>query len=359
MRLRGLVLAGIVVAPNAVALAACQGTVLWSNPPDDGGGGDSGDGGGLPVDSGGSPDADAEGGTVSSLDCPTIAWPKMLAAPIVPLQTIANLNLSQGGPLSMTLAYGESVNCPVTPSDAGSYPSTVWATWGANADVSFAYRVDAPHLFYLLQLTGAYSGTLTFHSRPGGAYGNHQYVIGLNKLLRDGTPFHIDWTGTSATVVTPASIASATELFDGMMATFAPTYPVETDCYAAHDCIIVPDDLAFEANDGGIPSSAVVGFRPLKIYVQMPVGTSMPNMFYMWLAGSDAPDADAGSPPGMDAGGGIAVPSGCELDSWDRFGSCAQPVVPLCGERTTWVPLSCRDWPQSGYVVTCCPPDGG
>jgi hypothetical protein len=129
-----------------------------------------------------------------------------------------------------------------------------------------------------------------------------------------------------------------------------------SDCYAALDCSIVPDDLEAVANDGGV-SHALVGFRPLKIYVEMLVGTSTPDQLYTYLTGG--PDVrrqdDAGTVQGMSADGGVALGTGCAFASHDLWGSCAHPTGPLCGTRTDLHPSSCRDYPQSGYVVTCCP----
>jgi hypothetical protein len=284
----------------------------------------------------------------------------MLAAPIVPLQSMANLNTNASGPQKLTLAYAESVNCPSTPVDAGPHPGTTTAAWGPNNEVLIDYGLDAPNLLFMFTLNPGYTGTLTFHSRAGGAFGNHQYVISPSALLRDGAPFTIDWTGSTATVVQPAAIAAVNELFDAAMATFLPSFPAEQDCYAASDCNIVPNDLFFEANGTGA-DSAIFGFRPLKTYVQMPVGTSTPNQVYAFVTGGpDMQDpSDAGPFTGMDAGGGVLPPSGCARASGDIWGSCAHPVKPLCDKKPTWTPSSCRDYPQSGYVVTCCPPDGG
>jgi hypothetical protein len=367
MNVRLLLLASISLASASASVAACDGPVLWSGPDD---GGSLRDANGLDanpstLDAGvdGS-DATLDGSAAGDGSCESIAWPAMLAASITPLQTVANLNMNQSGPSAVTLAYGETVNCPATVFDGGNLPGSVAAAWGPANDVSFMYDVAAPNLFYTLEVSGAYTGTLSFHSRAGGAYGDHSYLIGVNQLLRDGTPFTIDWTGSSATVVTAASIGSVNELFDAMMATFAPTYPVETDCYDSQDCIIVPNEDPDE--DAGTPAYAVFGVRPLKIYVETLINTSVPHdLYFIFTAGPDlsysanGDDAgtDAGPLPGMDAGGGVNVPAGCEYSSGDLRGSCGAPTSPLC--QAGFVPYSCRDYPQSGYIATCCPGDGG
>ena len=367
MNQRLVLMASIVLGSASAGLFACDGPVLWSGPSDGGSPEDAND---LDVNQPGldatpGHDGGADGGqSDGATSCQAKAWPAMLAAAITPLQSIANLNMNESGPGATTLAYGETVNCPATFLDAGAYQGAAVAAWGPSNDVEFQYDLASPNLIYELQLTGAYAGTLAFHSRTGGAYGNHTYVIGVNQLSRDGSPFAIDWTGSSADQVAEPAITSVSELFDGIMATFAPTSPVESaDCYDAVDCLIVPDDLAFEANDGGIPSSAVFGVRPLKIYVQIPVGSSVPNELYVLFTGG--PDLqnpaqdDAGTMTGIDAGGAVSLPKvGCVYGSADLWGSCASPTGPLCNQAG-FAPFSCRDYPQSGYVVTCCPTDGG
>jgi hypothetical protein len=340
----------VTIACGASGAVACSGQVLWST----GQSAEQSEDAGASGNDAGVTANDA-GGT-----CQERAWPAMLAAPIVPLQSVANLNWNHDGPAAVTLAYAESVNCPskaLGPSEG--YDGGSHAAWGPADDVSFDYGNDAPHLFNTLFLRGGYTGTLAFHSRSGGAFGSHQYALGVGAITRDGAPFAIDWTGTSASSLSAATIASVTELFDGLMATFAPTYPAESDCHATGDCVIV---TSATLDDGGAAPNATFGFRPLKIYFDVPTGTSAPFDIYAFLTGGADlmnPPIDGGALVGADGGGGITAPAGCRAIGRDLWGSCEKPTTPLCGDQPGWTLYSCRDYPQSGFVATCCRTDGG
>src|ERR1700722_18664455 len=150
--------------------------------------------------------------------CESRSWPAMLAAPVVPFATVANLDLNHGGTGVVPLAYAQSVNCNLTTyeNDAGylnptSWPPQLYGTWGSQQDVLVAYDPTTMDLTQVV-LQGHYTGTISFTSRTGGAYGSHSYTLGVGQLTRDGAPMSTDWSGPGP----------FDEIMDGLLATYAP-----------------------------------------------------------------------------------------------------------------------------------------
>ena len=168
-------------------------------------------------------------GDVAVLCDPAIAWPAMLAAPIVPLHHAANLDLNHDGPGVVSRAYAESVNCSLTSftglTTPPSWPPQVYGAWGNHQDVQVSSDPTTSELTMLL-LQGGYAGAIPFASRAGGAYGTHSYTIGIGHLDRDGTPLNLDWNNP----------APFDEILDGLTATFVPAFASVQQCVAAAGC---------------------------------------------------------------------------------------------------------------------------
>jgi hypothetical protein len=94
-----------------------------------------------------------------------------------------------------------------------------------------------------------YTGALEFHSRDGGAYGNHTYVIrigasnpgpgpvvdaGGQVVMRDGVEFPADWNTYRNDAGKGIASPWANELYDGIMATFSSDTPAVTDCLSSN-----------------------------------------------------------------------------------------------------------------------------
>jgi hypothetical protein len=177
---------------------------------------------GSPVDAGTGADAACN---------PATAWPAMLAAPIVPLQNAANLNLNQEGAGVVYLGYAEMVNCAPTPSSGvgistlPGWPQQTYGTWGSAQQVTVAWDSDTADVTQLILGTG-YTGAIAFSSRMGGAYGRHTYTLGIGQLVRDGVTMPIDWTGA----------APFDEIFDGLLATFATPATTAQACDQSGAC---------------------------------------------------------------------------------------------------------------------------
>jgi len=318
-------------------------------------GNDAGSGGGqdssAPVADGGrtSDDAGSGGSADSSSGC---SLSGALNAPIIPLSKIAGLNMNESGLGTASLAYAESVYCGAGTfggqEDAGADPGTTITSW-AGGDISAQYNDSpGPNDLQTISVQGSYTGSLSFTSRSGGTYGTgHNYVIGVGTLTKDGLSFPIGFGGGNAD-------AAINELFDGMMATFAPAFPVDpNDCTSDGNCLLY--DASEQGDDAGVGGS-VFGVRALKMYVTMASDTT-PGSLYTFFTGSYG-QADAGV-PGVAGNGGLTIPAGCSSQSEGILGSCEDPAKAFCGNFAGTVVSSCLDYPQSGYQAVCCPPDAG
>ncbi len=100
--------------------------------------------------------------------------------------------------------------------------------WGDNGEIYAVYRVANHKLLELLLLPG-YLGTIDLTSRDG----QHTYKIPLGiQLQKDSANMELHWATDRN------FLEEANELYDAMIATFAPGFPPDTDCQASRRCII-------------------------------------------------------------------------------------------------------------------------
>jgi len=229
--------------------------------------------------------------------------------------------------------------------EAGADPGTTLIYWGPSQDFVAEYFASGD--LDDVSVGPTYTGKVTFQSRSAGAYGSgHVYKLGMGSITKDGAPFAIGWGANPA--------AGINEIYDGMMATFAPSYPAIADCTAINTCFV--DD---QSQDDGGAQESYFGIRPLVFYVGM-VGQSNPNTIYTFFVGGTVLPADAGV-PGLSGDGGLSLPNAnCVQMGPSALGySCADPpAAGFCSKAPGDVPVECQDWPV-GYTVTCCPADGG
>jgi hypothetical protein len=190
----------------------------------------------------------------------------MLASPIQPPRHYASLNLAGGSGVGITLEEAEQINClgaPYPPDDSG----VSGINWGGDGGVDFYYGATN-HILHQIGIGSLYTGTMTFKSRDLA----NTYVVAIGSIKKNGQPFVIDWNGIDM------GDTSVTELADAVVATFSPQSSSTTDCQADGSCLIVPDDGQNEA---------IVGFRPVHLYIILTLGTSQPTFFYtgVWQDG--------------------------------------------------------------------------
>ncbi len=177
---------------------------------------------------------------------------------------------------------------------------------GATTAYPFALQANAQsQVIEFVSLESGYTGTLTFNSRPGGAYGNHTYEIAIGVasadggsapsgggyVKRDGVNFAADWSYAHNEAGTETASAWANELYDGLMATFSPQTPAIDDCWstasttyvgvlAAHD----RTSCLFDPNGG---TFSELGIRPLLLYITFNQGSNQPTeVYYFWKGGT-------------------------------------------------------------------------
>lgn len=196
---------------------------------------------------------------------------QMLKAPIAPPSGYAGFDLTRGqNPKGLSFDEANAAGCAtLDPSQRGGYRTAHWGT--AVQGITAYYNMES-RLIYSFELGDAYTGTVRFQSRAGGSYGTHSYEIGAGKVLRDGADLPLDWTEVDRT--------TWNELYDGMMASFAPTVTgAPNACTSGGACLILPDD--------GL-GRAIFGVRPLHFYILAPAGTNKVNAFYNFWDGGKA-----------------------------------------------------------------------
>jgi hypothetical protein len=205
----------------------------------------------------------------AGVDCAALL-DQMRAAPIVPNTRYAGFDLTSGAdPRGLKIEEANAAGCgqPIVeavPSDPG-YRSV---TWG-NGAILASYNADS-HVIHEFALDATYRGTVSFASRPGGAYGDHHYEIGIGFVHKDGVDFPLDFPTTRQ------ATASVNEIYDGLMATFMPSTPAVADCGQAETCLHVD-----------LPPTIYFGVRPLHFYVEIASGTSRPTGIYnFWPGGA-------------------------------------------------------------------------
>jgi hypothetical protein len=154
-----------------------------------------------------------------------------------------------------------------------------------------SYNEESEVLGQVVLSGPSYTGTLAFHSRAGGAYGSHTYLLGLTPeagssvagyVMRDGADFPADWTTT----------AWINEIYDGILASYAPNEPPAAtgDCttsYYTSDILGTNQTSSaclYIQNDG--LGNAYLGVRPLSFYMMFAAGTNHAETVYEdWRGG--------------------------------------------------------------------------
>jgi hypothetical protein len=152
-----------------------------------------------------------------------------------------------------------------------------------------------------MTMSPGYTGTLEFHSRSGGAYGTHSYVIAVmspgdagatGEVLRDGTPFAADWNNVTEDGGALEASPWANELYDGLMATFSPSTPAVADCLTTTITFDIPglpmpgSACLFISNVGD--GQSLFGVRPLALYFEFTQLTNQVSQMYSFWPGGNA-----------------------------------------------------------------------
>ncbi len=180
---------------------------------------------------------DAAAGTNKQILCdgPTTqkTWAAAFEKPIVPPHSAGGIDIA-GGETWQGLTIEDAEN----PKKGGLCQSTnagdifgngsLANYWGDNAEIVANYRVSNHKIIGTLLRPG-YLGTIALTSRDK----KHNYTVPIaSQVQKDGVNWELHWSTTKN------FLDEANELYDAMIATFAPGFPQDTDCQASRRCII-------------------------------------------------------------------------------------------------------------------------
>jgi hypothetical protein len=254
---------------------------------------------------GGEGGASAEAG----LDCAAILA-KMMSAPVLPPNGWLGLDLS-GAPGSTgltidqagVLACATSVEPSVfvdggSPFQAGARTASFAIDGGAALTISYNLQ---SRVIWNVQTVAPATSTLTFHARPGGAYdtgnpdgGPSVYAIGFGAdgdggagyVTKNGQNFAADWTISYDDAGVGSGSAWANEIYDGLVATYAPWMPAVLDCFESpYERPIVAQRESACLLAGDIPGvGGILGVRPLGVYIVFQANTNQAQSMYQFTS---------------------------------------------------------------------------
>ncbi len=224
-----------------VALAGCEDGPTQSYNPAPAGAGDLLNNGNTPgvVDptKGSYAAPDAAAGTNKQVLCdgPTTqkVWAAAFAQPILPPQSAGGLDIAGGDTwrgLTIEDAEDPKKNGLCQSTNAGDIfgNGTLANYWGDNAEILANYRVSNHKIIGILLRPG-YQGTVELTSRDKA----HRYSIPISsQVQKDGNNWELHWAPNKN------FLDEANELYDALIATFAPGFPADTDCQASRRCIV-------------------------------------------------------------------------------------------------------------------------
>jgi hypothetical protein len=166
-------------------------------------------------------------------DQKAMRWADMVKEPIIPPNRAAGLDLSGGDTWEgLTIETAEKLNCQSENLGDVFGDGDQTNSWGDNYEVLVTYQVSNRKIVFMTLWPG-YEGKMSFHSLDKA----HTYEMGIQTQIRkDGKPFVLDWTGNGG----KNFIDQSDELFRAIMATYAPSQPVDADgvtCSATGRCI--------------------------------------------------------------------------------------------------------------------------
>jgi hypothetical protein len=180
---------------------------------------------------------DAASGTNKQILCdgPTTqkTWAAAFSKPVLPPQSAGGIDIA-GGPSWQGLTIEDAEDpkkgglCQSTNAGDIFGNGTLANYWGDNAELVANYRVSNHKIIGMLLRPG-YLGTINLTSRDK----KHTYTIPIStQVQKDGVNWDLHWATTKN------FLDEASELYDAMIATFAPSFPQDTDCQSSRRCII-------------------------------------------------------------------------------------------------------------------------
>jgi hypothetical protein len=237
---------------------------------------------------------------------------KLFNAPVLPPAGWGGLDLSKGGAVdggaygggltideAAILACASSVEPDVL--EAGATPILPGARTATFSDdaghsTTVSYNLDS-RVIWQVATNSPNGSKLTFHARAGGPYaaggpdgGPSTYEIGFGNdpdagtgyVRKNGVDLPADWNDAQDDAGAYHASAWVNELYDGIMATFAPGVPAVPDCRdAPWERAVVP-----QRESACLANGFVLGIRPLGTYIYFANGTAQAQgMYNFWPGG--------------------------------------------------------------------------
>lgn len=194
---------------------------------------------------------------ICSADELAARWAKMVNEPIKPPRVYAGIDMAKTDLWEgITIEDAEHINCQAT-NLGGNGDGTATSCWGDNCEVVFTYDTTT-HIVVQMEMRLGYNGTVSATSKDG----KDKYELGVGRISKNGTQFFINWKDDAQ------ARKDITELYNAVIATYAPTVAQSDDCTADANCLYLPD-----AGDG----TGIFGFRPLAIYFIVPDPLNLPK----------------------------------------------------------------------------------
>ena len=156
-------------------------------------------------------------------------WAGAFQKPILPPRQAAGLDVAGGETWKgLTIEEADKTLCQSDNFGDLRGDGTLFNGWGDNGEIYVNYRVSNHKIIGFLLFAG-YNGTIDLTSRDG----QHTYTIPVGaQIQKDSSNFELHWASDKN------FLDEGSELYDAMIATFAPGFPADTDCQASRRCIV-------------------------------------------------------------------------------------------------------------------------
>lgn len=155
-------------------------------------------------------------------------WAKMVQQPVTPPRLVGGLDLAGDDTWKgLTIDAAEQILCQSTNDGDDFGDGTQVNYWGDNQELLVDYTVSNRKINFALILPG-YLGTVDATSRDG--HDTFKIPV-ITQMTKNGQNYTIDWNNPTKFA------AEVNEIYDAMLATYAPGLPPDPDCIGSGACI--------------------------------------------------------------------------------------------------------------------------
>jgi hypothetical protein len=279
-------------------------------------------------------------------------WGKIVEAPILPPTQGGGLDIAGWDPVAKLetwqgLTIDEAERRPVDDKGAFSPDTTAFNAgncqsvndgdqfgdgtqvnnWGDNGEIWVDYRVSNRKIQFMTFWPG-YLGAVSAKSRDG----QHTFTFPINtRVSKDGKDYTVAWAFPADATFK----AQLNEMYDALIATYAPALPKADDCVSAGACItgnfgdvayiyIPALGLGFWVDNYHAAQPVPSTFTRIDIYLTKTLGFSLANPFLK--LDSEGPVADVGKIG--------SAPKPCSLKLGVTYGDFLADCVQTTGDKT-------------------------